>query len=224
MALQASNVFFRYLVFSSILTAHSSYGQDSSPYPFEYCFDQFSARGNYSNLIIDYNLLIDENSLYKAGDIFVGAGLKSDPLSLFLSNAFDWEDYSQNMDMPTSYRRYLEFPQLVPISVFRDPQDLSAAIGDGEIWVGYGLRPENGTSKDSFEDMIEKKRYKLIWSSTPAAPSLGFTEPFARICLTATNLSRNVITVGIDLPDPNDPKPVIPAEDSATGVDSSDST
>lgn len=72
---------------------------------------------------------------------------------------------------------------LMPVPIIPLPLDLTVFSGDGEIWVGYGLRNSaDATVKDAYQDMINNQRYKKVWL-------IGESIPFSKfICLTATKM------------------------------------
>jgi hypothetical protein len=132
----------------------------------QHCFNQNELRGALNQTTFDHYLIVPENDQFKRGDVFVGFRLKSRPNDLWLSKfaGTEWTVYDGSAD-PEAY--YLNSARLTPamkITIFPQPTDLTAFSGDGELLVGYGLR-NNATStvKDSFEDMVNNRRYSVVW-------------------------------------------------------------
>jgi hypothetical protein len=152
-------------------------------------------RGWCDNLVIDHNLVISPENVLEPGNVFIGARFKSKPGELWLlSEDKGWLKINSDADLENA--QYAQFDQLqlvIPVSVFYDPTDISAAIGEGEIWAGYGLRGEAGTSRESFKDMAESGRYSLVWqapNSLSDAPKSGAISSSAILCFNTSEVMR----------------------------------
>ncbi|MGZ5051966.1 MAG: hypothetical protein ACXWF8_04705 [Methylobacter sp.] len=159
--------------------------------PTEYCFEQTVLRGDLDKTTLDYNLIIDTNDQFKNGNVFVGFRRRSQPDALWLSNGTSWSAYDSGNPVDVYANSYLtRYGSLQPVMhlpIIYLPQDLTAFAGDGEIWVGYGLRNSaTETVKDAYQDMINNQRYKMIWS---IGIGLVGSTTAARICLSATQMS-----------------------------------
>jgi len=191
--------------------------------PAEYCFPQTSIRselGKFDKVTLDHNLIVNEQDHFKTGDIFVGFRRKSQSDALWLTNGTAWfnatddditpktypiflpdKNFPPDMSIifPDSYGIYSKLQPVMPITLSRDePIDASTYIGDGEVWVGYGLRTEEEDWKKSFKNMMENQRFQKIWEISGSTPSYGvlvLNAPSA-ICLTATEMK----TVPLNIP------------------------
>lgn len=167
----------------------------TAPSPTQYCVEQTSVRGSYSNLVIDHNLIVAPKDTLKSGDVFIGVRFQSRPGELWLlSSDGGWRKINGDADLANAqYVEYEQLPLVVPVSAFYDPTDISAAIGDGQIWVGYGLSGEAGTPQDSFAEMVESHRYNLIWeapNSLNEAPRGGIRNIVATLCFNTSTVVR----------------------------------
>lgn len=157
--------------------------------PGQYCFEQTSLRGELDKTILDHHLLIPVEDHYKAGDVFVGFRRNSKADALWLSNGFHWRTYDDSEFPYMNYLGTTELQPVIQVMVSYQPMDLNAFRGDGEIWVGYGLRKdEAATRKDSFQDMIDNHRYYRVWQI--GALTVSGLNP--TICLTATQMTERV--------------------------------
>lgn len=86
------------------------------------------------------------------------------------------------------------------ITLSHEPIDARNYVGDGEVWVGYGLKAENETWKKSYEDMMSNNRFSKIWDITGSTPASGLPGDLPTICLTTTEMKTTAFTVGHDLP------------------------
>lgn len=176
--------------------------------PAEYCFPQTSVRSKsdkFDQVILDHNLIVNEEDHFKTGDIFVGFRRKSQPGVLWLNNGFSWINTADITDAPRS--RPVMLPNgdgtlqpIMPITVSNEPIDVSAYIGDGEVWVGYGLRAVGETWKESYENMINNNRFSRIWEIIPPSPFFGLPDNSPTICLIATEMKKIIGMAGIPLP------------------------
>ncbi|WP_333873366.1 hypothetical protein [Methylobacter sp.] len=158
--------------------------------PTEYCFEQTVLRGELSKTTLEHNLLIAAADYYKNGNVFVGFRRRSQPDALWLLNGNSWSAYDSGNPIdvyPDSYSYQLTTPGVLQpvmhLPIIYVPLDLTAFSGDGEIWVGYGLRNSaEATVKEAYQDMITNQRYSRIWS-------IGGDAPISvRICLTTTQM------------------------------------
>ncbi|MDR0779554.1 MAG: hypothetical protein LBF16_02520 [Pseudomonadales bacterium] len=186
---------------TTITSAESSY----------YCFPQTSVRGNYDSLIIDHNVIIPPEDQSKSGTIFVGARFKSKPGDLWLLHpSYEWRKVNSDADLASAmYYSFEKLPLVVPISVFYGPADIRAAIGDGEIWVGYGLGSfADQTSKAAFDDMTKNQRYSLLWEAPPSLtymPQSGLSNSLSRLCFNV----NEVLKIGDTFNDVIAPPPAV---------------
>jgi|CXWL01.1.fsa_nt_gi hypothetical protein len=176
--------------------------------PAEYCFPQTSLRGGFDKIILDHHVIISPEDHFKIGDVFVGARFKSKPDVLWLTNGTSWwkiDDNSENAG-PKSYTSGKLQP-IIPTSISYDPLDVSAFIGDAEIWVGYGLRSETEAWREAFDEMKRSQRFNILWEvGVPgfSFPSAGLHSLLPRICLTATEMKTTIFIAGHDIPKPSE--------------------
>lgn len=173
------------------------------PEPAEYCFPQTSLHREFTeggfNLSLNYHLIIPNENHAKAGDIFVGARFKNKPNELWLLSGNIWRNTEDKIvSWPSVYVRYDDqLPPIVPISLSYDPK-IVGTFGDGEIWIGYGLRTErNPTHEDfqeSFDEMMRSGRFSLLWEiKAEGKPYPGELHgESSKICLKATQMERIV--------------------------------
>jgi hypothetical protein len=172
--------------------------------PAEYCFPQTSLRsefGKFDKVILDHRLIIRKEDHFKTGDIFVGFRRKSQPDVLWLTDGVSWQNAADDSDTPRAFPIYApnnsdgKLQPIMSITLSNEPTDVSAYIGDGEIWTGYGLRAEGETWKESFEDMMSNQRFEKIWEITGFTPAIGLQGTQPTICLTTTGMKEIVLTV-----------------------------
>ena len=81
---------------------------------------------------------------------------------------------------------------VIEVPIFLDPTDVTEFAGDGEIWVGYGLRKdETSTEEDAFQDMMSNHRYYRLWQIG------GSIEKNPTVCLTTTQMVEDTSTEDI---------------------------
>jgi hypothetical protein len=159
--------------------------------PMEYCFEQTSLRGGLDRTILEHHLIVPPEDHFKLGDVFVGFRRKSEPDKLWLYGIF--ENWIDSNDTQYIYSRSVySMQKLEPVidaSIFLDPTDVTEFVGDGEIWVGYGLRKgETSTEEDSFQEMMDNQRYYRLWQIG------GSIEKNSTVCLTATQMEEDTGT------------------------------
>ncbi|MGJ8689732.1 MAG: hypothetical protein ACSHXZ_09455 [Gammaproteobacteria bacterium] len=173
------------------------------PEPAEYCFPQTSLHREFTgtgfNLRLNYHLIVPNTDLAKAGDVFVGARFKDRPNELWLLSGNTWRNAEDKVgNWPSAYFRFDDqLRPIVPISFSYDPE-VASTYGDGEIWIGYGLRtnrnPTQEAFQESFDEMMRKQRFSLLWeikaANTPFPGELHAES--AQICLKATQMERTV--------------------------------
>jgi hypothetical protein len=172
--------------------------QREYPEPAEYCFNQLAVRGNADAVILEYNLIVKPEEYFKRADIYVAATFKSKPGSVLTTDGFDWFGLNHAGLGPQPYRSFDELQPITPMSVFYYPTDVRAAVGDGEIWIGYGFRSANEGTQASYDDMISSGRFKLIYKAGHIdAVVEGST---IQICLTTTGMTATDGIVEISSP------------------------
>lgn len=132
-----------------------------------------------------------------------------------------WIDSRGNEEYtwPIAYRNAGELDPIISITVFGKPVNLVSYVDEGEIWVGYGLWPENGSDnaaellaagklgevsawrqRAAYEEMQSSGRFQKIWT---AGEMHGF---YPGICLTTTEIiERELMGVGTASQDKNIP-------------------
>ena len=173
--------------------------QREYPEPAEYCFNKLAVRGKADAVIVEYNLIVEPEEYFKRADIYVAATFKSKPGTVQTTNGFDWVDVNHPILGPAPYRSFDELQPITPISVFYKPIDVRAAVGDGEIWIGYGFRSETESTKASYEEMIKSGRFKLIWKAGHIDAVVDGSA--IKICLTTTGMTATTGIVEIASPD-----------------------
>ncbi len=125
--------------------------------------------------------------------MFVGFRLKSQPDVLWLNGDSIWSKHDiTNAFSPTAFipafNPVLRLQPIIPTRISRYPIDVSAFVGDGEVWVGYGLRLETETHQESFDEMLSSQRFNLVWEI--GEPGLSSTNNFATICVSITEVTE----------------------------------
>ncbi|MDY6981729.1 MAG: hypothetical protein SV422_01440 [Pseudomonadota bacterium] len=172
--------------------------------PQEYCFAQTSLTPELNDLgshylRFSYHLLVGEEHQGRPGDIYVGARFRNRPDEWWLFSGAVWRNAQHpTVPWPTAYVRFDDkLPAIWPVSLWYDPEAL-ASLGEGEIWIGYGLRddpvPTQQAFQESFDEMLRSRRYSLFWEIKPeATPRPGkLHAESSTICLKATEMTRTV--------------------------------
>ncbi len=188
--------------------------------PGKMCFPQTSLHAEpnkLNSIMLDHYLIISKEDHFKEGLVFVGFRLKSQPDALWLFDGTNWIKHNDS-DSPKPFipHEYTTLPtgQLQPVMptfVSNFPVDVSAYIGDGELWVGYGLSTDERmpqeltdiepignseiikrrTLQETFDEMISSERFNLVWEignpKVVTAGDLGFPNT---ICLSITELTE----------------------------------
>lgn len=97
-----------------------------------------------------------------------------------------WRKIESSADLHLAqHSSFDELPLVIPISVFVNPANVSAAAGDGEILVGYGLRSEGESPDDSLDEMLLNKRYSVLWEAVTGnkLPEAGLKSPNVTLCI-----------------------------------------
>lgn len=199
------------LLFASILLLSGISSQaDNIKFtaPADYCFPQTSVRsefGKFNRIILDHNVIINEQDHFKTGDIFVGFRRKSQPDIIWLTDGNTWLNANDNNTTPKNYPIILPngdgtLQPVMPITLSSEPIDVSGFVGDGEVWVGYGLKTTGETWEKSYADMIDKSRFSKIWDIIGPTPASGLPDDLPTICLKATEMKTTVITTGHNFP------------------------
>jgi hypothetical protein len=161
--------------------------------PGQYCFDQTSLRGKLDKTILEHHLIIPPEDHFKTGDVFVGFRRSSQPDALWLTDGFQWRAYDDNELPYMPFKGDIKLEPVIKAEVFHTPKDVTEYAGDGEIWVGYGVRQdETETREDSFQDMINNQRYYRIWQIGHLLDGLD-----PKICLTTTKMEERILVIGI---------------------------
>jgi hypothetical protein len=159
--------------------------------PVEYCFEQTSLRGGLDRTILEHHLIVPPEDHFKLGEVFVGFRRKSEPDKLWLYGIFrNWIASDNNQYLyPKATIPVSKLEPVIEVPIFLDPTDVTEFVGDGEIWVGYGLRKgETSTEEDAFQDMMDNQRYYRLWQIG------GSIEKNSTVCLTATQMEEDTGT------------------------------
>ena len=150
-----------------------------------YCFPQSEWRGGLAQATFDYRLILAEGDFIKHGDVFVAFRLKSKPDALWLyDHNRNWVAYDPNTNPVASYSSGT-LEAILQVPIIPQPTDLTALSGDGELYVGYGLRNNaSATVQDSFQEMLSNQRYSLVWEIGPQEPM------WTSVCLTVTQVDE----------------------------------
>lgn len=160
----------------------------------EYCFEQTSQRGGLDRTILEHHLIVPPEDHFKPGEVFVGFRRKSEPDKLWLYGIWrDWIDFDDNQYLyPKAFIPVSKLEPVIEVPIFLDPTDVTEFAGDGEIWVGYGLRKdETSTEEDAFQDMMSNHRYYRLWQIG------GSIEKNPTVCLTTTQMVEDTSTEDI---------------------------
>ncbi|UJP08477.1 MAG: hypothetical protein LZF84_05085, partial [Nitrosomonas sp.] len=177
----------KFLLASALLLSGMSSQADTVKFsaPAQYCFPQTSVRselGKFDKVILDHNVIINEQDHFKNGDIFVGFRRKSQPDVIWLTDGISWLNAADTANTtPKNYPVILPngdgtLQPVMPITLSNEPVDVSAYVGDGEVWVGYGLKPAGETWEKSYADMISNNRFNKIWDITGSTPASGLPD------------------------------------------------
>ncbi len=160
--------------------------------PMQYCFSSSEGYAELTRATYTYYLTTAQADHYKDGDIFVGFRLRSQPTTVWLLGKSDIPNdvHSWRVYDAVSPARYLS-GSLQPVTrmAILGPTDISSLALDGEVWVGYGLRPQPGaTVRDSFQEMLNSNRYSVVWV-------VGTESGWNHICLKATEMTVTGVAV-----------------------------
>lgn len=160
--------------------------------PAEYCFPQTSVRselGKFDRVFLDHNLIVNEQDHFKTGDVFVGFWRKGQPDTIWLTDGTSWFNIADNSKVTSkAYSAMLpsgdgKLQPVMPITLSRGPIDVSGFVGEGEVWIGYGLRAEGETWEKSYEDMISNQRFDIVWEIAGPTAVSGLPSDLPAICL-----------------------------------------
>jgi len=167
--------------------------------PMQYCFRQLEWSGDLSKVTLKYNLIVEPQHHFKEGDVFIGfrhltrSGVGWDAIWLLGRRVSDiepltgWYNYVPNQEPPVFFRGPLQ--PVIPATILSQPLDLTAWNNEGDLLVGYGLRTTSGaTAADSFQEMLDNKRYHTAWLVQNGPTGYNF------VCLKATEMSVYVET------------------------------
>ena len=173
--------------------------------PGKMCFPQTSLHAEpnkFNSIMLDHYLIISKEDHFKEGLVFVVFRIKSQPNALWLFDGENWMKHS-DADSPKPFlpHGYTTLPTgqlqpVIPTFISSYPIDVSEYIGDGELWVGYGLSSETRTPQEAFDEMINSERFNLVWEignpKVATASDLGLPNT---ICLSITELTRIIHTI-----------------------------
>lgn len=173
--------------------------------PFDYCFPQTSVRKTQklrgTTIRITHHVLINDEDLQAATDIYVAGRFARDPEKLWFYSGMRWWDENEH-EFNYGYRgTQINERPLVRVVIEYDPGDDRFYEG-GEIWVGYGNRAgyENGIwdiqkAIDSYKDMIDRENYELLWEIQPQLHPLQGKLHInsAHLCLEASKMKTTTI-------------------------------
>jgi hypothetical protein len=169
--------------------------------PGKMCFPQTSLHAEFnkfSNVMLNHYVIVSQNDHFKAGDVFIGFRLKSQPEALWLYDGVNWiksdSTSAPNVISLNPFTQLGQFLQpVIPISISNYPIDVSAYVGDGEVWVGYGLRLEEAAAQESFDEMVNSGRFSRIWEIGGNIGN-GLTGP-SIICLNITEMTEIIFLI-----------------------------
>lgn len=162
--------------------------------PMDYCFWQSEWRDSLDvrALSFVYHALIAESDYSKEGDVFFAFQQSKAPNSIWFLQADGWKAYTPG----TAPLPYLsgQLAPIVPIRTDIRPADLTGLDGNGEFWVGYGLRSTSlATVADSYQEMLDSKRSALLWRIGEGYRNLPGLNSW--ICLKVTGLTASPASV-----------------------------
>jgi len=169
--------------------------------PGKICFPQTSLHAQFNefeSVMFEHYLIVSKEHHFKTGNIFVGFRLKSQPGALWLYDGFRWIKYDNTNNLPAyafMTNPHIQHGQLQPVTptfISNYPIDVSAYVGDGELWVGYGLRSATGIAQESFDEMISSNRFNLIWEIGEPLQAPGNLVNVSLICLVITEMDELV--------------------------------
>lgn len=125
-----------------------------------YYVQQHEWRGDLTQLTFDYHLLLEGDNAFRTGSVFVAFHLRSQPDNWwFLDSVGNWVMYIPGITPPIYSGRYIN--PVERIAILREPTDVSAFIGDGEFWVGWGF--SEISDEAAFQDMLDNGRAIMVW-------------------------------------------------------------
>ncbi|QOJ24834.1 MAG: hypothetical protein HRU78_15270 [Gammaproteobacteria bacterium] len=190
------------LLFTSTVLANDSEINTKFASPGKICFLQtylYAETDNFKSVMLNHYLIVRKEDHFKTGDVFVSFRLKSQPDVLWLYNGGVSWIKQEKEKIPEFFYNFAQIPfgqlqPVIPISISPQPIDVSPYVGDGELWVGYGLRSESETAQVSFDEMLSSNRFNLIWEigNSVLQPPLGSSV----ICLTITEMTEYTPLLG----------------------------
>lgn len=166
--------------------------------PGKMCFPQtslYTQLEEFKSVMFEHYLIVSKGDHFKDGDVYVGFRLKSQPETLWLYDGGNWIKNDSNNVIASAFdtRQGIQYGQLQPIiptSISHYPIDVSTYVGDGQLWVGYGLRSASGTLQESFDEMMSSGRFNLIWKVGEPLMSPGDLVDVSTICLSITEMTE----------------------------------
>ncbi len=170
--------------------------------PGKICFPQtslYAEHNKFNNVMLNHYLIVSKENHFKAGDAFIGFRLKNQPQTLWLYDGVNWINSNSTNNPPNAislnpFTQLGQFLQpVIPISISNYPIDVSEYVGDCEVCAGYGLRSEEATTQESFDEMVNSSRFSRIWE---IGGNIGneLTGP-SIICLNITEITE-IIPLG----------------------------
>ncbi|NOT84891.1 MAG: hypothetical protein HOP02_08975 [Methylococcaceae bacterium] len=153
--------------------------------PTKYCFyqgelggDRTDLSGDLKQITLKYRLIVPPEDQDKPKNIFVAFRRYSIPDVLWLfglkNSGPEWVQYDPKQP-PVVYPINRSYSPFTELDIISKPTDLTQFKLDGEVFVGYGLKANDNaatSSTDSFQEMIEHKRFKRIWLVDGSSPKL----------------------------------------------------
>jgi hypothetical protein len=163
------------------------------------CFNLGEWTGDLGKAVLRYRLVIAPEHQRRYGDIFVGLRRRSAPDKLWLYgfsldasgrvSSLDWRLYD-GQSVPMAAEMGQSFSAIHTVDILPRATDLTSLAGDAELLLGYGVRNNavGSTPADAFKEMVDARRYSVIWQIDAQTPARFGT--FA--CVPFTELKQRV--------------------------------
>lgn len=131
---------------------------------------------------LDYTIVTEAADINSDRDAFVVLSSSTQGLWLLNSSGI-WRQYSPGQYVETAAAPLAKSDPFLRLEIFKN-NDLSVLPADAQLYVGYGILAKGGTTSTAFQEMLDSKRFELIWSKNSGlkpGPNL--------FCVSVTNIA-----------------------------------
>lgn len=132
---------------------------------------------------LEYTIITEAADINSDRSIFVALSSSTEGLWLLRSPAI-WRQYSLGQYVDAVAAPLAQADPFLRLEIFRD-DDLSGLPANAQLYVGYGIVPNGGTNSAAFQEMLDSKRFELIWSK-----SNGFKPGPGLFCVSVTTVAE----------------------------------